>query len=222
LVERFGWNSRRRQLLDGLAETIEHLAAAWLSSALAQWQPWDPVGVDFDLLDPILMGSAVGRATQKNHFGGELLPHVTEARSRLSFSEFFRNERDTGRKGIVVQRLDEQHRDYRATRGHLETFKEAVANLEATTAQQGKTKRLEVELEALRSQVDDLRTEIAEYEELRSGTVLKFEAQSLTELAMLLIKARIAWGWTQRHLADALGVAEQQVQPYESTESAVR
>lgn len=31
------------------------------------------------------------------------------------------------------------------------------------------------------------------------------------------MKARIARGWTQRRLAEALGVAEQQVQRYEST-----
>lgn len=36
-------------------------------------------------------------------------------------------------------------------------------------------------------------------------------------LATLLIKARIVRGWTQRRLADALGVAEQQIQRYEST-----
>lgn len=35
-------------------------------------------------------------------FGGELFPNVVEAVSRLAFSEFFQNERDTGRKGIVV------------------------------------------------------------------------------------------------------------------------
>ena len=34
------------------------------------------------------------------------------------------------------------------------------------------------------------------------------------------MKAGIARGWTQRRLADALGVAEQQVQHYESFRSA--
>jgi transcriptional regulator with XRE-family HTH domain len=32
-----------------------------------------------------------------------------------------------------------------------------------------------------------------------------------------LIKARIAKGWSQRRLAEELGVAEQQIQRYEST-----
>jgi HTH-type transcriptional regulator / antitoxin HigA len=107
---------------------------------------------------------------------------------------------------------------YRATRGHLEKFQLAIANLEATMAEKGETKRLAVELDALCSQADDLRTEIAEYDDLRSGTVSSLEAESLADLATLLIKARIARNWTQRQLADALGIAEQQVQRYESTE----
>ena len=48
--------------------------------------------------------------------------------------------------------------------------------------------------------------------------VTAFEAADLAGIAMLLIKARIARGWTQRRLADELGVAEQQVQRYETTE----
>jgi len=115
LVERFGWNERRRQLLDGLEEAIELLGAAgcrrlWLNGSFvtAKEEPadfdacWDPEGVDLDALDPIFLDFRDGRAAQKRRFGGELLPNVTEAASGLSFSEFFRNERDTGRKGIVV------------------------------------------------------------------------------------------------------------------------
>ena len=69
----------------------------------------------------------------------------------------------------------------------------------------------------MRAQAEDLRAEIAEYELLRSGAVSTFEASSLAELPTLLVKARIARGWTQRDLADALGVAEQQMQRYEAT-----
>ncbi len=39
----------------------------------------------------------------------------------------------------------------------------------------------------------------------------------LADVATLLVKARIARGWTQRRLAETLGFAEQQVQRYEST-----
>lgn len=58
-----------------------------------------------EMLDPVLLDLSQGRLVQKERFGGELLPNVTEAGSGLVFAEFFRNERDTGRKGIVVLRL---------------------------------------------------------------------------------------------------------------------
>jgi HTH-type transcriptional regulator/antitoxin HigA len=103
---------------------------------------------------------------------------------------------------------------YRAMRAHLTKFEKAAANLEA---KHERSKLTQLELDAVRAQADDLRSEIAEYELLRSGTVSSFDASSLSELATLLVKARIARGWTQRQLADALGIAEQQMQRYEST-----
>ncbi len=74
-----------------------------------------------------------------------------------------------------------------------------------------------MELDAVYAQAQDLQAEVTEYELLRSGTVSTFDAYSLADLAVLLVKARVARGWTQRDLAKALGVAEQQVQRYEST-----
>lgn len=64
-------------------------------------------GVDLEALDPILLDLSNHRAAQKARFGGELFPNVIEAQSGLSFSEFFQNERDTSRKGIVVIHLPE-------------------------------------------------------------------------------------------------------------------
>ena len=120
VVERFGWTERRRRLLDGLAEAIELLAAAgcrtvWLNGSFvtAKDEPgdfdacWDTDGVDLDALDPTLLDLSDRRAAQKARFGGELFPNVIEAQSGLSFSEFFQNERDTSRKGIVVIHLPE-------------------------------------------------------------------------------------------------------------------
>jgi len=40
----------------------------------------------------------------------------------------------------------------------------------------------------------------------------------LAELSTVLVKARIARGWTQRQLAEALGMAEQQIQRYEAND----
>lgn len=105
---------------------------------------------------------------------------------------------------------------YRATKTHLATFEEAAANLEARLGP-NPSKLARLELDAVRAQAGDLRAELAEYELLRSGSVLSFDGSSISDLATLLVKARIARGWSQRQLAEALGVAEQQVQRYEST-----
>lgn len=105
----------------------------------------------------------------------------------------------------------------RATEAHLRQFEEALANLEAKHRGKKRTKLAQLEIDAVRSQAEDLRAELDEYDRLRSGEVSTLEAGSLEELATLLIKARVARGWTQRQLADQLGVAEQQVQRYEST-----
>ncbi|GAA0635745.1 hypothetical protein GCM10009547_44900 [Sporichthya brevicatena] len=120
IVERFGWNERRRRLLDGLAEAIDLLVAAgckrvWLNGSFvtAKDEPadfdacWDTDGVDLEVLDPLLLDLSGGRVSQKQRFGGELFPNVVETGSGLSFAEFFRNDRDTGRKGIVVLRIGE-------------------------------------------------------------------------------------------------------------------
>jgi HTH-type transcriptional regulator/antitoxin HigA len=75
----------------------------------------------------------------------------------------------------------------------------------------------DLQVDGLSSQLDDLRVELAEYDELRFGGATTFESPTLSGLAEALIKARIARGWTQADLAEALGVAEQQIQRYESS-----
>lgn len=117
-MERFGWTERRRRLLDGLAEAIELLAAAgcrqiWLNGSFVTTKDepgdfdacWDTHDVDLDSLDPVLLDLSNHRSAQKARFGGELFPNVVETQSGLSFAEFFQNERDTRRKGIVVIHL---------------------------------------------------------------------------------------------------------------------
>ena len=115
IVDRFGWNEKRRRLLDGLAEAIEVLAVAgcrrlWLNGSFVtnKDEPgdfdacWDTDGVDLDVLDPVLLDLSDGRAAQKARFGGELFPNVVESGSGLVFAEFFQIERDTTRKGIIL------------------------------------------------------------------------------------------------------------------------
>lgn len=115
VVERFGWNARRRALLDGLAEALELLQSAgcrrvWLNGSFVtdKDEPgdvdaaWDTKGVDLDAIDPVFLDLSAGRSAQKHRFGGEFFPNVTEAGSGLTFVDFFQNERNGLRKGIVV------------------------------------------------------------------------------------------------------------------------
>ncbi len=70
----------------------------------------------------------------------------------------------------------------------------------------------------LRSQLDDLEAEMAEYEALRQGRVVTLEAESLVDIGRVLIKARIVRNLTQKELAMRLVLAEQQVQRYEASQ----
>ena len=67
---------------------------------------------------------------------------------------------------------------YRATLAHLRQFEEAATNLEANAGAGKRSKLAQVELDAVRAQAEDLRNEVDEYEQLRSGTVSTFEASS--------------------------------------------
>jgi HTH-type transcriptional regulator/antitoxin HigA len=105
---------------------------------------------------------------------------------------------------------------YRSTLAWVARFDADVAMLEMATPAP-RSRLQQAKIDATRSQADDLRGQVEAYEALRSGAVRRFEAGSLLGLAEALVMARVARGWTQRRLADELGVAEQQIQRYEAT-----
>ena len=107
-------------------------------------------------------------------------------------------------------------RQLRITRARAERFAEALKQLEAEPSFLPPLLR-KAERDALASQLETLRSEIAEYESLRAGRQRVFRAPSFAELPEALIKARIARGMTQKDLAQRLGLREQQVQRYEAT-----
>jgi len=122
-------------------------------------------------------------------------------------------------KGII---MITNERQYRITSGQLEKLKVAVNNFDIkTTTERTKSKILaKAELEALKSEFENLSLQMKEYEALKSGSVGTLKASTLQELPIILIKARITKGWSQRQLADAIGVKEQQIQRYEAEEYA--
>ena len=71
------------------------------------------------------------------------------------------------------------------------------------------------EQDALRSQMEELQSEIAEYEDLLAGRKEVLEMESFEDLPRSLIRARIAARFTQKALAERLGLKEQKIQRYE-------
>jgi transcriptional regulator with XRE-family HTH domain len=106
-------------------------------------------------------------------------------------------------------------RQYRVTKAQAEKFASALRDIEARS----NSDPLLVELEgnALRSQLDELRQQLDDYDQLRSGERGVITVESFDELPSALVQARIASGLSQKELADRLGLKEQQVQRYEAT-----
>jgi transcriptional regulator with XRE-family HTH domain len=112
-------------------------------------------------------------------------------------------------------RNDRQYKISRARAGEFAELLETKAK-----RVQSNDEWSDVEMAAVRSQLDDLREEIDEYEKLKAGGISSLQINSLEELPTAIVKARIASGLTQKELADKLGVKEQQIQRYEQNDYA--
>ncbi len=107
-------------------------------------------------------------------------------------------------------------RQYKITKSQITKFEAALDEL---TARDGDNARLQkLEKDALRSQLDELRDEVDQFEQLRSGGPKPIHIESFDELPGALVKARIAAGLSQKELAERLGLKEQQIQRYEATD----
>jgi hypothetical protein len=117
IAERFGITPYRRELLEGLRRALRSLADAGCrvayvdgSFVTAKDVPgdfdvcWDPVDVDGDRLDPVLLDFSDRRAAQKRKYRGELFPSSSLADpAGNTFLDFFQIDRRTGEpKGIVA------------------------------------------------------------------------------------------------------------------------
>lgn len=109
-------------------------------------------------------------------------------------------------------------RQYRITAKEIVRFEDAINVLSVEcSADQGDTLGRTIQLEAMRSQLSDLRADVSEYEDLKSGRTKRIQVESFAQLPRALISARIASGLTQADLAARIGAHEQQVQRYEAT-----
>ena len=113
-------------------------------------------------------------------------------------------------------------RQYRITKSQADRFSDAFELAQAPRPDAAAEHPIlhKAKLDALKSQLADLRAEIRDYDLLRSGAYRIVEVDSFEELPVALIKARIASGLSQKDLADRLNMKEQQIQRYEATDYA--
>jgi cytidylate kinase/transcriptional regulator with XRE-family HTH domain len=110
-------------------------------------------------------------------------------------------------------------RQYRITRAQADKFEKTLRELESASPVAGLHPTLhKAQIDALRSQLQDLQEELAEYDSLRSGKRPVVELDSFELLPRALIQSRIAAGLTQEQLAEKVGVKPQQIQRYEATD----
>ena len=109
-------------------------------------------------------------------------------------------------------------RQYKITKRQLAEFEKAHAAALRAEPEPGVHPRIHQAMqEGLASQIDDLSEQLARYDALKAGRVPRMVLTSIVDLLPALIEARIAAGLTQKMLSERLGVAEQQVQRWEST-----
>jgi transcriptional regulator with XRE-family HTH domain/Zn-dependent peptidase ImmA (M78 family) len=112
-------------------------------------------------------------------------------------------------------------RQYRITKAQVKRFDEAIRELQDSGGKGDPPVThpllITAQIDALKSQVEELNEELREYDALQSGERAVLEVNSFAELPKALIQARIAAQLSQKELASRLALKEQQIQQYEST-----
>ena len=109
-------------------------------------------------------------------------------------------------------------RQYKITKCALAELGNAIASfrLDEVASTMGSEAIARAQLQAMETEAEILTEQVQEYDALKSGVSSNLCVASLSELPLVLIRARIAKGWSQKDLADALELKEQQVQRYEA------
>lgn len=104
-------------------------------------------------------------------------------------------------------------RQYRVTTAQIERLQ---SSLELSKQKKGEMddRIFNSMVAGLSSQISELKSQIKEYEKIQNAKALDYSLENLPDI---LIKARVALGWTQKELAKKVNVDPQQIQRYEKT-----
>jgi hypothetical protein len=114
--ERYGTNSHRKELLNGLKAALISLKGAgckvvYIDGNFVSSKEipadfdccWNIEGVNRELLDPVFVDFSDLRAKQKARYGGELFPNIPGEDKNLYFLELFQIDKHSQeRKGIIA------------------------------------------------------------------------------------------------------------------------
>ncbi|WP_152270607.1 XRE family transcriptional regulator [Agriterribacter humi] len=110
-------------------------------------------------------------------------------------------------------------RQYKIVKNQIENFKKSLDSIFLTSTAEVKDVHpliIQAQKDAIQYQLNDLITQVNEYEDLKAGKIAVTEISSIEELPLSLIKARIANNLTQSELATKLDLKMQQIQRYEA------
>jgi HTH-type transcriptional regulator / antitoxin HipB len=107
---------------------------------------------------------------------------------------------------------------YKVSQTKLRELEQVLIELDVNSANLSE-RLLQAEKKGVQVLIDRLRSEVIEYDNLKQQKT-PIQISSIEDLAIGLIKARIAVGMTQKELAAKIGVQEQQIQRYEENKYA--
>lgn len=108
-------------------------------------------------------------------------------------------------------------KEYAAAKARRDSFERALSEFDvAAEVEAGVDPAIaRAQRDSFSHHLDRLVSEIRRYEILQSGSSNAIALDTINELGHSLVQARIAKGWTQKNLAERIGIKEQQVQRYE-------
>ncbi len=101
------------------------------------------------------------------------------------------------------------------TKEKLDELKKAKGEFEASEGNKKDPFKYELGINSFNSLIEDLETQLNEYNSLVEGNFHCLQAKTLEEIPKVLIAARLAQKMSQKDLAIALDLNEQQIQRYE-------